>query len=62
MEWVTLVLTELKAFICLLLIAGVHRAHIEAIREIWSPENGRPIFCAHNVIESLQGYSSLYPI
>ena len=44
--WVPLVFTELKAFIGLLLIVGVHRAHVEPIREIWSREYGRPFFCA----------------
>ena len=45
-QWTPLSIPELKAFIGLLLVAGLHRAHMEPIRELWSPESGRPIFAA----------------
>lgn len=45
-QWTPVTIVELKAFIGLLLLAGVNRSHMEQLRELWSPQGGRPIFCA----------------
>ncbi len=45
-QWNHVTVTELKALIELLLIAGVNWAHMEPLKELWSSTSGRPIFCA----------------
>lgn len=43
-DWKDVDATELKCFVGLLLLAGVFKAHNEAIMSLWNLEDGRPIF------------------
>jgi hypothetical protein len=45
-QWLPVSDTELKAFIGLLILAGVSRAKLEPLCDLWSVERGRPIFAA----------------
>ena len=45
-NWIYTNIPELKAFIGLLIFAGGKRANLEPIDELWSTDNGRPIFIA----------------
>ena len=48
--------TELKAFIGLLILAGVCRARHEPLHDLWSPERGRPIFAG---VMSINGFKAI---
>ncbi|XP_039618136.1 piggyBac transposable element-derived protein 4-like [Polypterus senegalus] len=38
--------SELRAYLGLLVLAGVYRSQGEAASRLWHPETGRPVFCA----------------
>lgn len=45
-DWKAMDETELSCFLGLLILAGVFKAHHEAITELWNKEDGRAIFSA----------------
>lgn len=45
-QWTAITVIELKAFLGLLITAGVGRAKFEPLTELWSASNGRPFFSA----------------
>ncbi|CAJ1059672.1 activating transcription factor 7-interacting protein 1 isoform X3, partial [Xyrichtys novacula] len=45
-EWKTMDVTDLHAYIGLLILAGVYRSRGEAASSLWNDETGRPIFRA----------------
>lgn len=45
-NWNTIELSTLRAYFGLLLLAGVYRSHGECLQELWSEQDGRPIFRA----------------
>ncbi|XP_028672760.1 piggyBac transposable element-derived protein 4-like [Erpetoichthys calabaricus] len=45
-RWKKIDESELRAYLGLLVLAGVYRSQGEAASRLWHPETGRPVFCA----------------
>ncbi|XP_020483419.2 piggyBac transposable element-derived protein 4-like isoform X1 [Labrus bergylta] len=58
-DWKDIDITDLQAFIGLLILSGVYRSHKESLHSLWDDQTGRPIFRAtmalrrFNLIESV---------
>ncbi|KAJ0028953.1 hypothetical protein NQD34_003950 [Periophthalmus magnuspinnatus] len=51
--------TQLRAYVGLLILAGVYRSRGEACESLWDPESGRAVFRATMPLKTFRSYSSV---
>ncbi|KAM9306929.1 piggyBac transposable element-derived protein 4-like [Pholidichthys leucotaenia] len=51
--------TDLRAYVGLLILAGVYRSRGEACESLWDAESGRPIFRSTMSLKTFRSYSSV---